>query len=346
MRGPYSKTIGSDTTPEFINRVWYRTDYGQRVRTPLPFNQVRGISIDVHPALLDPAKGRVVSAKTMTGYAIPTFAAGALTRHYAELYQKWYDKARASSQQGVNWAERAQTLKLLSDALHLVKNPISELAKLYRRGKHDPWRTPLKQAGGAYLAYHFGVEPLIQDIYALTERLADMELRKLITAHRNSVFNYKTDNGYDRYEFAYKIRYRQTAVQTQTNPGLALLNDVGLVNPMSIAWELIPFSFVVDWFYPIGDILRGITDELGYSYSNAYVTRFIQCDIAFTQLRTNYPLQAVANGHRNRFRTIFIERMLSNPTPPGFEPMALKPWSRSLTRALTSISLLSQFLKR
>lgn len=39
----------------------------------------------------------------------------------------------------------------------------------------------------------------------------------------------------------------------------ALLSQVlGLNAPLQLAWELVPFSFVVDWFYPIGDLLSRI----------------------------------------------------------------------------------------
>lgn len=31
---------------------------------------------------------------------------------------------------------------------------------------------------------------------------------------------------------------------------------IGLTDPLSVAWELIPYSFVVDWFLPIGDFLQ------------------------------------------------------------------------------------------
>lgn len=41
---------------------------------------------------------------------------------------------------------------------------------------------------------------------------------------------------------------------------------LGLTNPASVAWELVPFSFVVDWFAPVGDWLNALDATLGYSF--------------------------------------------------------------------------------
>lgn len=38
-----------------------------------------------------------------------------------------------------------------------------------------------------------------------------------------------------------------------------LLDQLGLTNPLAIGWELVPFSFVIDWFVPIGDYLDNLS---------------------------------------------------------------------------------------
>jgi len=42
----------------------------------------------------------------------------------------------------------------------------------------------------------------------------------------------------------------------------------GLTDPLSVAWELVPYSFVVDWFLPVGDYLssRGLSQSLTGTY--------------------------------------------------------------------------------
>jgi hypothetical protein len=48
-----------------------------------------------------------------------------------------------------------------------------------------------------------------------------------------------------------------------SNPSLAQLNGTGLLNPALLYWELMPYSFVVDWFIPVGDVLASLTAGLG-----------------------------------------------------------------------------------
>jgi hypothetical protein len=38
----------------------------------------------------------------------------------------------------------------------------------------------------------------------------------------------------------------------------AFMSQSGFTNPVSLAWELLPFSFVVDWFLPIGPYLESL----------------------------------------------------------------------------------------
>jgi hypothetical protein len=49
---------------------------------------------------------------------------------------------------------------------------------------------------------------------------------------------------------------------------------LGVANPASIAWELVPYSFVVDWFVPVGNTLEAMTATAGLDFvkgSNLYV---------------------------------------------------------------------------
>lgn len=59
-----------------------------------------------------------------------------------------------------------------------------------------------------------------------------------------------------------------------------VLANLGATSPVSLGWELVPFSFVVDWFYPIGNALNayhafeGLTFKSGCTvqFSKQYVT--------------------------------------------------------------------------
>ena len=62
------------------------------------------------------------------------------------------------------------------------------------------------------------------------------------------------------------------------NPALHEIQQLGLVNPVELAWNLIPYSFVVDWFLPVGNYLQAWTADLGYQFLGGSISHFHQCD--------------------------------------------------------------------
>ncbi len=59
---------------------------------------------------------------------------------------------------------------------------------------------------------------------------------------------------------------------TISNPNLYLANNLGLANPAIVVWELIPFSFVVDWFVTVGQFLENGSAWLGLTVTKPYTT--------------------------------------------------------------------------
>jgi hypothetical protein len=58
-----------------------------------------------------------------------------------------------------------------------------------------------------------------------------------------------------------------------SNPQLATINSLGLTNPIAVAWELVPFSFAVDWFLPVGNTLSALTAGQGLTWLGGYITK-------------------------------------------------------------------------
>jgi hypothetical protein len=52
-----------------------------------------------------------------------------------------------------------------------------------------------------------------------------------------------------------KVVVRRSLKVTVAEPPSAM-QSLGLLNPEVVAWELLPWSFVIDWFIPIGDYLQ------------------------------------------------------------------------------------------
>lgn len=66
----------------------------------------------------------------------------------------------------------------------------------------------------------------------------------------------------------YCVRYKLS------DPYLHAAAQLGFTSPVGLAWELIPFSFVVDWFYPIGNALQLLHAFEGLEFVDGYRTQF------------------------------------------------------------------------
>ena len=263
-----------------------------------------------------------------------------------KAYAKLLDKIRSDAGVGQNLAEYKQTLGLLHGAIDVIKSPLKTFAKAvqswFRRNKDATIRTPLKQMGDAWLIWHFGVEPLIKDLHAVMERLESSAnftwTRYTASSRGQKRFQYNVEKAPDKWfmDETYMGQYRYSLEVRYTNPNLALMNDFGVVNPASLAWELVPFSFVIDWFYPVGSYLNSFTDLLGYETRNPSST----FKLTWLAQQGFVYYEGFSPGKTNGVR---IDRTLTNPAfrlPPIEIPASLSP-----TRGATAIALLLQVLK-
>lgn len=103
----------------------------------------------------------------------------------------------------------------------------------------------------------YGIQPLAQDLFNSYEVLRGRLEHPLLK--RYSVFDKqkasKTSvNGLYTTRAIRSLSYRKTCwVKFDPNP-----NVITVGNPLELAWEVIPFSFVVDWAIPIGDWLSSL----------------------------------------------------------------------------------------
>jgi len=70
------------------------------------------------------------------------------------------------------------------------------------------------------------------------------------------------------------LRYRIAS------PLSTFLSQVGLANPISLGWELLPFSFVVDWFVGVGPFLDALTAWNGLEFLDGSQTLFTRQVVA------------------------------------------------------------------
>lgn len=57
---------------------------------------------------------------------------------------------------------------------------------------------------------------------------------------------------------------------TIDNPLTTTLSSLGITNPLNLAWELLPFSFVWDWWQPVGSYLNLLDATRGWKFLSGY----------------------------------------------------------------------------
>jgi len=210
-----------------------------------------------------------------------------------------------------------------------------------------------KSFANNWLEYHFGWEPLVKDIGSSMELLCSKNLYDpvKVSVRSKSVrprtkFEDYSDPWEHRTQFSSnECRCRMDATIVISNPNAFLLSQMGFVNPLSVAWDLVPFSFCVDWFLNVGDILSSWTDFNGIELRNAFTT--------LTQSGT-FDIHRVGGPHfevrpwrdieyMNASAVSFMVKRGSGISTPD---LRLKPFKGvSVVRATTAIALLTQFLK-
>lgn len=198
------------------------------------------------------------------------------------------------------------------------------------------------EAGGLWLEYWMGWAPTIGDLYSaavvLTSEVPSWTVRGRATVVDKTTFNWgQWTNAGDAGKGAYEIRaccLYQARVKA-SNPNLLLLNQLGLLNPAQVAWQVTPFSWLIGWFVNFEQLLESLTWDFGLAVSDDFTSSFVQTKgteerkFAWSWLTTT-----------NSFETHSGSRVLGINTPTLVFSM---PQSLSLTRAATLIALLTQF---
>lgn len=150
------------------------------------------------------------------------------------------------------------------DALLLTRN--NHLPEL-RRISSNKKLTIDQRLSNQWLELRYGWRPLLNDIYSSCEATArllhewpyDLVIRGAATAEfsKDNVAQIAVGARYFRphYEAQSTVTQRYVRQIKVIPESYRTFNAMGLHNPYLVAWEVMPWSFVIDWFLPIGDYL-------------------------------------------------------------------------------------------
>jgi hypothetical protein len=262
----------------------------------------------------------------------------------AKALEKLNGKIRGDLDLSIDAFQARQTVKMLK-----ATDSLESYTKTFTR----KWGL-LKVPAQAWLEYTYGIKPFVQDIYATAEeririvinQLERVKARAIDWSYRPSRVFISTVYGAiyrDIGDFAAKlsttigITYKGTAPNWENYTSL---------NPVSIAWELLPYSFVVDWVYDVGGYLRAV--ETACLFANRFDSGYRTNLIAYRgEIRQDFKYTSYPTGFnewRGQFEGLGINRSVLTQYPSQDLPILKVDLGSS--RLLSAASLLAGHLGR
>lgn len=169
---------------------------------------------------------------------------------------------------------------------------ITQAEKLARSMRKLDLRSASREAANAWLLVTYGWKPLLGSIYGVADNIlrnslaSVQKLREKSYDSQTTVKNSYFGLGHYGCVCPSVLTVRRTygcQIGISVFPSDSDLSRWTSLNPASIGWELLPFSFVVDWFLDVGSYLRNVETAFAYSnkFHSGYVSEFEKTEATF-----------------------------------------------------------------
>lgn len=259
---------------------------------------------------------------------------------------------------GVAFAERNATARLLGDTA-------GRLGKAFNNLKRGRVRAAMRDLGisnarreprgsnvpNKWLELQYGWKPFLSDVFGACDALSRRDNSDFRVTATASVTNNQTytrewigfDAGIGGAQATIGAFCRIDAIPE--NDLKISLASLGVTNPALIVWELVPYSFVVDWALPVGEWLESLDALLGYGTSSTSTSTFIRC--IWKGVGTTRPPQSgfqTKNEYIESKRFVKLTRVATSGVPLPTFPGLKDP--RSLGHMANGLSLLASAFGR
>jgi len=185
----------------------------------------------------------------------------------------------------------AEGEKTIASFASIAKRLIKILRKIKRLdGKGLLFELSPKQLADRYMELRYAIRPFMYDARGVAAALSN---EASTTRERLTFRGSKTYRASDSYSTSYPVLYHDNAgdwTYTQSYnkkwsreclvragvltdlEELSALNIWGLTQPIESMWELVPFSFIVDWFFDVGTVLASWTPNYGFKTLASWYT--------------------------------------------------------------------------
>jgi hypothetical protein len=294
----------------------------------------------------------IQSGEGLANYVAPTWQ-GLSPTVYNKALSRLYEKLRGDIDVSIDLAESHKTKSMMMQTVKAMSNLAVTFRKMKRSNPRD-W-------GNLWLEFTYGWKPLVSTIYGAGSKLMGPTpqgmgfLRVTASAWEQVIrgtFN-RFSTWADLTEKSYATQVcRARFVVTYQLPSSVLTTLAGYtsLNPVSIAWELTPYSFVVDWFVNFGGYLRDFESALLYrtAFLDGYVTEGSLAEAVGEIKGVDISPHNNPNYHQSIVDQSAYERVTQKqrtvlnsspfPRPPKFDPHL------GASRLISGAALLGQML--
>lgn len=357
ISGPFARSNRGDPSNPKNQTIWKQA---KPVTVPLPYQLQAG---RLRFLSGDPSKGDLTTQ-------LPPLVGGSAEydRHVNAAKLQAYERLRGQvsdrAQLGAAIAEAGASCEMI---YHRMKQIVAILRAIrgwnfpalmdtigdytivrkgWKNNRPPKWGT---STASVWLEFSYGWAPLLGDVFSALDVLQNpFKALHPRGSGTSGPVNKQTHSGtiqsgfYDWTDETTIWRAKTGCTVTVNNPNLYLLNNLGLANPGTVVWEVIPFSFVVDWFVTVNEFLSSGTDWLGLGVTDPWNVI----------VRHSFWTRQVGNPFNTPPRTVWTYQTTNldrgtalYSVPITVRPMKIPSWQRAANMTATAVALLGFFRK-
>lgn len=259
-----------------------------------------------------------------------------------DLISSVVQQAIANSKQAVfdvttNLGELPQTAQMIGNSMGRVFNFADRAARRARRFRKNPLEM-LRAFSGYWLEYRYGWRPAISTIQDLVSAMDNrVQTGQFIRGNSSTTTSLDDDvtatwtqdggtgTGTETHLLQGTRKYRGFAYSEVNSNGIRWGHD-----PILTAWELIPYSFVVDWFIDIGTWLQAVSPAAGADIRGSGCS--VRDDYTMTQaFSLSWSGGSGGGAHSGTFGTVSTEVAMQRYTRFPHSGGSLPVWNIRLT---------------
>lgn len=299
-------------------------------RTPYPFNPPSGIPYQI-----------------------------GMVSHHPDAYGSAISRAMDKVQdRKVNFAQFVAERKQLEDGITDVVKRLTRVIRAVKKPNKNSLKeirsalkltsNPKKLSGNVaqdWLALQYGWKPLLADVVGFAEHFAERELDrpkrfKVRAKVKLKQPAFSATNSHLNCSNTVKWQWDESTTDAETILEFVITNDfqrigsqLGLTDPLTLAWELLPYSFVVDWFLPIGAFLGRLNYDSGLQFLTGATTQFSLQKSWVDVLGGEYHaydgqvLQLASCSKIVDYKSFLLDRVVHTVPPRAFLPHFKDPFS-------------------